>query len=70
MLYANIKDISIATNTVTVGGQTACRKGEYFRKQRVQSALVDGSYWSYNYDSLGQVTSGRKYWADGTPVAG
>jgi len=38
--------------------------------QRVQSALVDGSYWSYNYDSLGQVTSGRKYWADGTPVAG
>jgi len=38
--------------------------------QRVQSALVDGSYWSYNYDSLGQVTSGKKYWADGTPVAG
>ena len=38
--------------------------------QRVQSALVDGSYWSYNYDSLGQVTSSKKYWADGTPVAG
>ena len=37
---------------------------------RVQSALVDGSYWSYNYDSLGQVTSGIKYWAGGTPVAG
>jgi RHS repeat-associated protein len=38
--------------------------------QRAQSALVDGSYWSYNYDALGQVTSGKKYWADGTPVAG
>jgi len=38
--------------------------------QRVQSALVDGSFWSYGYDSLGQVTSGKKYWADGTPVAG
>jgi RHS repeat-associated protein len=24
----------------------------------------------YQYDSLGQVTSGKKYWSDGTPVAG
>lgn len=22
------------------------------------------------YDTLGQVTSGKKYWSDGTPVAG
>src|SRR3990172_8297675 len=27
-------------------------------------------YWLYDYDSLGQVISGKKYWADGTPVAG
>ena len=26
--------------------------------------------WIYGYDSPGQVTSGCKYWADGTPVAG
>ncbi|MFZ0827909.1 MAG: RHS repeat-associated core domain-containing protein [Verrucomicrobiia bacterium] len=24
----------------------------------------------YQYDNLGQVTSGKKYWSDGTPVAG
>jgi len=24
----------------------------------------------YQYDALGQVTSGKKYWADGTAVAG
>lgn len=30
----------------------------------------DGTYWVYQYDSLGQVTSGKKYWLDGTPVAG
>jgi len=31
---------------------------------------ADGGYWRYEYDALGQVTSGNKYWADGTPVAG
>jgi YD repeat-containing protein len=38
--------------------------------QRTRNALADGSYWIYQYDSLGQVTSGCKYWSDGTPVAG
>ena len=38
--------------------------------QRTRNTQVDGSYWLYNYDSLGQVTSGKKYWSDGTPVAG
>ena len=38
--------------------------------QRTSVTNADGSYWVYQYDSLGQVTSGRKYWADGTPVLG
>jgi RHS repeat-associated protein len=38
--------------------------------QRTKDTLVDGSYWVYGYDSLGQVTNGCKYFADGTPVAG
>jgi RHS repeat-associated protein len=38
--------------------------------QRTQDRLADGSYWNYQYDALGQVTSGRKFWADGTVVAG
>ena len=29
-----------------------------------------GTYWVYQYDSLGHVKSGRRHWADGTPVAG
>jgi hypothetical protein len=28
------------------------------------------SCWVYSYDHLGQVVSGKKYWSDGTPVAG
>jgi RHS repeat-associated protein len=38
--------------------------------QRVRNVLVDGSYWVYTYDALGQVTGGNKFWSDGTPVAG
>src|SRR3954447_6514442 len=28
------------------------------------------SHWSYGYDKLGQVTAGKRYWTDNTPVAG
>jgi YD repeat-containing protein len=36
--------------------------------QRTRATLADGSYWLYDYDSLGQVRSGKKYWGDGTPA--
>jgi RHS repeat-associated protein len=38
--------------------------------QRVRNLLADSSSWQYSYDSLGQVVSGHKFFADGTPVAG
>jgi YD repeat-containing protein len=38
--------------------------------QRTRTTEANGSYWIYQYDSLGQVISGRKYWADSSPVAG
>jgi RHS repeat-associated protein len=38
--------------------------------QRTSTTTADGSYWAYSYDALGQLTSGRKYWSDVTPVAG
>src|SRR5438552_1942394 len=38
--------------------------------QRTRVGLTDGSFWIYQYDALGQVTSGKKYWTDGTPVPG
>jgi YD repeat-containing protein len=38
--------------------------------QRTNRTEADGSYWAYTFDSLGQVTSGHKYWPGGTPVAG
>jgi RHS repeat-associated protein len=44
--------------------------GNNAANQRVAVTNADNSYWIYQYDNLGQVTSGKKYWADGTPVAG
>jgi RHS repeat-associated protein len=38
--------------------------------QRTRVNLSDGGYWLYQHDSLGQVTSGKRYWRDGSPVAG
>ncbi len=37
--------------------------------RQVRATLADG-YWVYAYDKLGQVTNGKRYWADGGPLAG
>jgi YD repeat-containing protein len=38
--------------------------------QRVRVNMADGSFWIYEYDRLGQIISGKRYWSDWTPVAG
>jgi YD repeat-containing protein len=38
--------------------------------QRTRATLQDGSFWVYEYDALGQVTSGKRFWSEGTPVPG
>jgi RHS repeat-associated protein len=38
--------------------------------QRYRITLQDGSFWFYEYDNLGQLRSGKKFWSDGTPVPG
>jgi RHS repeat-associated protein len=42
----------------------------YQANQRTKDVLADGSYWIYQYDSLGQATNGVKHFADGTLVPG
>lgn len=62
------------TNTTTVDvGLGALDSHDYKynpASQRTSVTNVDGSYWVYGYDTMGQVTSGKKYWSDNTPVAG
>jgi len=44
--------------------------GYNFANQRTNVTLADNSRWAFAYDALGQLTSGKKRWPDGTPVAG
>lgn len=58
--------------TTTAGGSTpfSFAYGYNAANQRTNRVEAGGSYWVYQYDSLGQVVSGKKFWADGNPVAG
>ncbi len=38
--------------------------------QRTNSVMADGSRWVYQFDGLGQISSAKKYFSSGTPVAG
>lgn len=38
--------------------------------QRTGVTNADGSRWTYQYDSLGQLINGKKYWSDNSIVAG
>ncbi len=62
-----LTNIVSSTNTVAVAGFAYSYNSA---NQRTAVTREDGSYWIYTYDGLGQVTSGKKYWGDGTPVAG
>jgi RHS repeat-associated protein len=44
--------------------------GYNLANQRTNVTLADNSHWVYGQDYLGQVTSGKRYWPDETPVAG
>lgn len=61
------------TNLVWKSGSTTVGSFAYqynSANQRTRVTLADGCYWLYQYDTLGQVTSAKKYWSDGMPVAG
>jgi len=61
------------TNLVWTAGSTVVASfAQQFNSanQKTRVTMADGSYWLYQYDTLGQVTSSKKYWSDGTPTAG
>ena len=56
----------------TTNGLTVASYGYQYNQanQRTSVTLADNSQWRYGYDSLGQATSGKRYWSDSTPVEG
>ena len=60
-----------ATTATPSGAGALAHAYEYnAANQRVRVTHADGSYWQYQYDARGQVTSARRYWAGDVPVAG
>jgi RHS repeat-associated protein len=68
--YDFLNRLTQISNAPTASAAVAFNPLYNSANQRTKITLVDGSYWLYQYDPLGQVTSGKKYWRDGTPVAG
>jgi RHS repeat-associated protein len=66
-------DRQLSQATSVVGAGSAATSAGYAynaASQRTKLTREDGSYWSYGYDALGQVTGGSRKWSDATPVAG
>jgi RHS repeat-associated protein len=53
-------------NSTPSGGQLPASFGYQYNNanQRTKTTLADNSQWNYGYDTLGQVTSGKKNWSD------
>ena len=70
--YDKLNRLLLITNAPSAAGELPIAHAYTYNSanQRTRVTLGDASYWVYEYDALGQVTSGKRYWYDGTPVAG
>jgi RHS repeat-associated protein len=70
--FDGLNRLTNIVSTPSGTGQTVVAYGYQYNQanQRTRGTCQDSSYWVYQYDELGQVISGAKYWSDGTPVAG
>ena len=68
--YDNLNRPSGVVSTPASGPVVSDNYQYNLLNERTSATLADGSHWDYQYDAKGEVTSGRKVWSDGTPVAG
>jgi RHS repeat-associated protein len=69
--FDSLNRMSSITASNTAGTIFASYRYAYnSANQRSAVTNADSSLWSYGYDLLGQVISGKRYWSDGTVVAG
>src|SRR2546422_4813066 len=70
--YDNLNRLLTISSQPSGSGQSAISFSYLYNEanQRTRRTDSDGSYWLYQYDTLGQLTSAKHYWPDGTPVAG
>jgi RHS repeat-associated protein len=68
--YDNLNRLRVISS-VPSGSSTVSFTYQYNdANQRTRNTEANGDYWSYQYDTLGQVSSGKKYTSGGTPISG
>ena len=70
--YDYLNRLSVMSSVPAASGQQPVSYSYQYNSanQRTRNATADGSYWLYEYDSLGQVKRATKYFSDGYPVPG
>ena len=69
--FDNLNRLTRIGSVSSAGAVVDFQYGYNAANQRTNVILApDNSHWDYAYDSLGQVTSGKKHWPDGSVVAG
>lgn len=70
--YDKLNRLSAIGNQPSAAGVPALAYSYVYNaaNQRTRATREDGAYWSYGYDPLGQVTSGKKFLASDTVIAG
>jgi YD repeat-containing protein len=69
--YDKLNRLQTVFNTPASGALPVVFDYAYNRaNQRQRRGNGDGTFWRYDYNALGQVIGGKKYWNDWTPVAG
>jgi len=68
--YDTLGRVQAITTTPAGGGAQSYGYIYNNLNQRTRVTREDGSYWSYIYNDRGELTSGKKYWIDNTPVWG
>ena len=68
--YDMLNRLTNIVSAPTASPAVSFKYGYNSANQRTGVTNADNSRWIYTYDALGQVSSGKRYWSDGTPVAG
>ncbi|MDD2626954.1 MAG: hypothetical protein PHI87_05350, partial [Candidatus Methanomethylophilus sp.] len=70
--YDKLNRLAGMISTPSGGGQLPFSYGASYNEanQRITVTMNDGSYWVYDYDTLGQISSAKKHFADGAFVPG
>lgn len=68
--YDKLNRLGLITSVPSVASAVSAAYDYNSANQRTKVTREDDAYWDYGYDSLGQVTSAKKYLPGATPING